>query len=266
MNDVGPVSEFSGKITTKSNSSLSNHGTNRTGLLQFNVFASNVRGLRTKSKEFYTKSSTSDYDIFALTETWLVKRIESSEYFNSNFNVFRKDRYHDELELDIVGGGVLIAVRAHYTCSEVSIPESTSIECICVKLVMNKTTDVYVFNSYIPPNSKEEIYQLHFKAIQSVNSICRASDIIILTGDFNIPHASWVTDDENSNILLPQLIEPYFAADFVNDINLLGLCQVNNIRNANDRLLDLVFTNDPINLEVLRPQWRGSSSTNFANF
>lgn len=93
--------------------------------------------------------------------------------------------------------------------------------------------------------SRKEIHQLHYKAINSVHAPCRASDISILTGDFSIPHASWVHEDENANI-----IEPEYSATFVGDIMLLGLYQVENIQNPNDRLLDLVFTE---NLQITKP-------------
>lgn len=200
----------------------------------------------------YRNSSTWDYDIYALTETWLQDGIVSSEYFDSSFNVFRKDRNQTGSSNNRCGG-VLIAIRSHFACSEVSIDNSTSIECICVKIKLNNNTNVFIFNSYVPPTSPKEIYQLHYKAINSVHASCRASDIFILTGDFNIPHASWVHEDENSNILLPEYIEPEYSASFVGDIMLLGLHQVNNIQNSNDRLLDLVFTNDPDNLQITKP-------------
>lgn len=41
--------------------------------------------------------------------------------------------------------------------------------------------------------------------------------------------------------------------DFINAITELGLCQINNIWNTNNRLLDLVFTNDPRNAEISKP-------------
>jgi len=232
-------------------SSIPCHPNNFPGSFKLNIYASNVHGLRTKSKEVYRNTASNDYDIYSLTETWLNDGFCSSEYFDSSFNVFRKDRYQTG-SVHELGGGVLIAVRSHIASSEVYIENSTSIECICVKLLLNNSTNVYIFNSYIPPNPSKVTYQMHFNAINSVYSLCRASDIFVLTGDFNIPNAMWSLDSE-SNILLPGHIEPPHAADFISGILHLGLNQVNYIRNTKNRLLDLVFTNDHINLQISTP-------------
>ena len=112
--------------------------------------------------------------------------------------------------------------------------------------------NIFIFNSYIPPNASRITYEAHLNAIKAVHSNCRASDIFVLTGDFNIPHASWISDGD-SNILLPVHIEPSHAADFIGEICHLGLNQVNHIRNTNNRMLDLIFTNDELNLQILKP-------------
>ena len=232
-------------------SSLSCHQKTNSDSFELNIYASNVHGLRTKSKDVYRNSATNQFEVYSLTETWLNDEICSSEYFDSSFNVFRKDRYQTGSALKL-GGGVLIAVRSHITCSEVFIENSTSIECICVKLSLNNATNVFIFDSYIPPNSSKHIYQMHFNAVKSIYSSCRASDVFVLTGDFNIPNASWSLEND-SNILLPGHIDPPHAAEFIGEILHLGLYQVNCIRNTYNRQLDLVFTNDPENLQVSVP-------------
>ena len=44
-------------------------------------------------------------DIFAVTETWLNSSINSNEFFNDEYQVFRKDRHNRK------GGGILIALK-----------------------------------------------------------------------------------------------------------------------------------------------------------
>jgi len=191
--------------------------------------------------------------MYGFSETWLTESISSSEYFNANYNVFRKDR------LDR-GGGVLIAVNSRYSSEIVSLDNTDNIEFICVKILIKNNINVYFAMSYIPPCSSSNIYKLHNQAINLINAHCNESDIVITAGDFNIPHADWMEDDENPNIMYPVQINPEYAADFIYSINELGLYQVNNVwRKAEigdhdavneHKLLDLVFTNDPDNLIV----------------
>jgi len=93
----------------------------------------------------------------------------------------------------------------------------------------------------------------HLKAITQIHSLCKSSDILIIAGDFNIHDASWVLESEESNVMLLQSIQPKHAEIFVENIHRLGLYQVNRVSNENNRHLDLVFTSDPMNLEVSTP-------------
>lgn len=67
-------------LSNFSNSSFSpSHINNRSESMKINLYASNVHGLRTKSKEVYRNSSMYEYDIHALNETWLNEEITSSK-------------------------------------------------------------------------------------------------------------------------------------------------------------------------------------------
>lgn len=231
--------------------SSSSHGIDN-DTTEFKLFVSNVHGLRTKSQLVFRNSSVMEVDVYSLTETWLKEEISSSEYFGAEFNVFRKDRW--ETGSDFArGGGVLIAVRNQFSSSRLPIPNSIEIECICVKICINSNMDVYIYNAYLPKPSLE-LFNKHLAAIESMHSHCRSSDIFIVTGDFNIPNAKWTKQEEDSNIMLPEEIHPDYAAEFISGVNNLGLYQVNNVFNHMHRLLNLVFTNDPINLDVAQPE------------
>ena len=56
------------------------------------LYYQNVRGLRTKCSEFYLSSSTCNFDVIALSETWLNSSFYDSELFHSDFTVYRCDR------------------------------------------------------------------------------------------------------------------------------------------------------------------------------
>lgn len=225
-----------------------------------NLFVQNVRGIRTKSHSIYRETSMRDIDIYALTETWLHREISSSEYFDSTFNVFRRDR-HEHSSSTARGGGVLIAVKSKLVCDNLPLPNASNIECICVKIILNRSTNAYIYNAYLPPNSSNEVYSAHVNAIKYVHSLCKDSDIVIITGDFNIPKIEWESESDDSNIMLPNFteVDQQFQFGFIFDMNELGMSQINNVWRKdtanNDRILlhnilDLVFTNDPVNVDV----------------
>lgn len=60
----------------------------------------------------------------------------------------------------------------------------------------------------------------------------------------------WSNESENDNVLLPSVFNPPHSADFINGLISRGLYQVNGIKNVKNRLLDLFFTNDYLNVTV----------------
>lgn len=59
-------------------------------------------------------------NVYSLTETWLKPDILSSEYFDYNYVVFRKDRDEPNPSL-IRGGGILIAVSTRFSCDDIQM-------------------------------------------------------------------------------------------------------------------------------------------------
>ena len=182
-----------------------------------------------------------------MTETWLNSSHYSSEYFDQTFIVYRRDRHPLSNER---GGGVLIAVHTDYASESVQLDCSSTIEYLCVKISVNKKSNLYLYTAYIPPNSNAAVYKMHCDAVSKIPS--KPIDTIIVLGDFNIPRADWILDDDESNVLVPTSITPTHAADFIDQIIGNGLFQVNSIRNSQHKLLDLIFTNDHSNCEVIR--------------
>jgi len=233
------------------------------------MYVANVKGLRTKSHKLYADTSTHVTDIYAFCETNLWKDIASSEYFDSNYNVFRRDRYEGTQSTN-TGGGVLTAVSSKFVCDAVPLVTSNNIECLCVKIILNRNSNVYIYNAYIPPSSSAVIYESHFDAIQRVHDMCTQSDIVLVVGDFNINRVEWERDyddvnDDYSNVMLPNFahLEDRLrhTSEFILNVNSLGLYQINNVWRDDHRddnyilphnILDLVFTNDIENVNVTR--------------
>lgn len=91
------------------------------------IYYQNVRGLRSKQKQFFANSSTLDYTIVVLTETWLNSTFFSVEYFNNSFVVYRTDRESTGSILQL-GGGTLIAVPVTFASSLIKLDGFDDIE------------------------------------------------------------------------------------------------------------------------------------------
>ena len=102
----------------------------------------NVRGLNSKLRNLFLNSFSFDYNIIALTETWLRPNTLDAEILCDNFLVFRRDR------LSRTGGGVLIAVRANLGAEAVSFDNMPDIEFLCVKVLINSLV-LFITCSYI---------------------------------------------------------------------------------------------------------------------
>lgn len=85
------------------------------------IYYQNVRGLRSKQKQFFANSSAFGYTIVVLTETWLNSTFFSEEYFNNTFVVYRTDRESTGSALQL-GGGTLIAVSGSLLSSAKPTP------------------------------------------------------------------------------------------------------------------------------------------------
>lgn len=209
------ITHFFDTTSNSSSSNIANHRVNPSFKSSANMYIQNTGGLRTKSNVFYCNSSSSDYNIISLTETWLNSGHNSSEFFDDTFNVFRKDRYETASTYER-GGGVLIAVRSYLICNDIILNNTNNIECVCVKISIANNSNVFVYNAYIPPNAISDVYSCHLRAITAVHGMANPTDTIIVTGDFNIPCANWVFEESHSNVLLPTSVEPPFAAEFLN--------------------------------------------------
>lgn len=221
-----------------------------------NIYYQNVRGIRSKHKKFHCNSTSFDYSIVALTETWLNSSFYSSEYFDKSYLVYRTDRKLNgsatRKKKKKKGGGTLIAVHNSFMSSAIRLDGHDDIEYTCVEIRRNAKSKLFIYVAYIPPSSPAELYEKHLSAIKSIH--LEHMDSIFVIGDFNIPLAEWMIPDENSdeniNEMIPINVKPSFAADFLHGVLSQGYNQVNTITNNMNRLLDLAFTNDSMNVEV----------------
>lgn len=216
----------------------------------------NIRGLRTKTKDFFLATSACDYDIIALTETWLTSSFHDSELFENDFIVFRCDRSLQNSKHE-KGGGVLIAVRlsSHYTSERLLIPGTENVEIVFVKIHVSNNTifsNIFLCCLYIPSGSSDEIYNCYMNALTIFLDFIKftLNDVVVIIGDFNFPGIDWITDTINDRIFLPVNVRCGIQEDLINNILCYGLSQINPVKNHRGRLLDLFFSNFTDELSV----------------
>ena len=104
----------------------------------------NCQSLVNKKGPFYNLVDSSKPDIIIATETWFNKDIKDSEYFSSNFTVYRRDRHSDR-----IGGGILIDVNSTYISSREEKLEFPDTEMLWVKINVVGCKTLYV--GALPP-------------------------------------------------------------------------------------------------------------------
>lgn len=234
------------------------------------IYYQNVRGLRTKTTDFFKNSYSTDYDAIALSETSLNASFFDSELFNlKQFCVYRTDRS----KLNSVHqrfGGVLIAVRASFPSERIHVPGTDNVEMILVRLQC-RTHSIYICCVYIPSGSKVEVYNEYCTAFGKIFGTVDfgPTDEICILGDFNLSDVKWIPDyicdnsddlvnGHNSsyepNVLLPSEVGEGSKADVIYLLLSNNLHQVNDTRNVQENILDLVFYSDPNNIKVSKTE------------
>lgn len=211
----------------------------------------NVRGLRTKTKNFYLSTLSCNHDIITLTETNLCSSINDSELFDTGeFVVYRADRSSLNSS-HASGGGALIAVRSCIASERIFVPDTENVEAVFVKLNVS-SSNIYVGCIYIPSGSPVSVYCSYAEAINKfIQFIALAiNDSVFITGDFNMRDIEWSPDPDKESVLLPGAISSSGHAALTYSILSSNLSQVNHIVNPQGRILDLVFCSDPDNVSV----------------
>lgn len=113
------------------------------------IYYQNVRGLRTKTLDFYNGILSVDHDLVLITETWLKDSILDSELADNRYSVFRRDRGSH-------GGGVM-ALCSKRLCARARADWSSDqldLECLWITVEghsLNSDRDLHIGLVYMPP-------------------------------------------------------------------------------------------------------------------
>lgn len=229
------------------NNDINNSSENTNSNVHLSLFYHNIRSVNNKSDDILLSTSTSIYDVIALTETWLRPSQSASEFLSDIYKSYRKDREESAL-LESHGGGVLIAINSKLDSEQIITPEMSSLECVCVKITLSDCC-IYIYCTYIQPNASHEAYCEHLTAIKSINTL-RPNDIMMVCGDFNLPNVQWLVNDDDDTSFMPiigdsQSVKSNIARNITTEFFDMGLLQISNIVNKTGNVLDLFYTNMP---------------------
>lgn len=201
----------------------------------FDLFYQNVRGLRTKSVEFFSNVVSSCFPVIILTETWLCPDISSNSFFPPNYQVFRHDR--DPSCGKQRGGGVLVALHDSIKCKR-RLDLELETESIWLEVLCARGKRLLLCTYYIPPETNATDFKHTLNSIENVVT-SHSDHNFLITGDFNAPGIAWETQlvDRASH---PISQKSEILLDF---ISFTSLQQCNFIRNPRGNVLDLSFTN-----------------------
>ncbi|GBN58499.1 putative RNA-directed DNA polymerase from transposon BS [Araneus ventricosus] len=111
----------------------------------------NVRGLRTKTVEFFSSVASVEYDVICVTETWLCEDIDSWHLFDDRYLVYRKDRGSSS-NSSRRGGGVLVAIKKCLSSRKLDVP-GLDLEAIWISVKLNYSKNMLLCVVYFPPSS-----------------------------------------------------------------------------------------------------------------
>lgn len=196
-----------------------------------------MRGLRSKTNEFFSAVSACTYDVVAVTESWLQPDVLDSELFPDSYIVYRSDRRVDLVDASR-GGGVLLGFSNKLAVERLNLSMICDrvplIDFLGCKLTVNYFV-FYMFIVYIPPSATDAHLEVFLEGVSSLDLML--SKNVVLLGDFNIPSYTSNLPPNAKHRLLSEFVE------------VLGLRQLNNVPNINNRCLDLIFTNFNIVLQ-----------------
>jgi hypothetical protein len=124
----------------------------------FSVYYQNVRGLRSKLRDFNCASLAENYDVLAITETWLSSDVCNNEILDARYSIYRNDK-NALNSIKGRGGGIMLAVNSKYKSLQL-INVDKEVEEIWVKIITGKR-DLILWCVYLPPKSDLSKFSSH---------------------------------------------------------------------------------------------------------
>ena len=210
---------------------------------ELNFYSFNATSIKAKLPEFnsHFHGIHSEYDCIAIQETWFTDEILDGEIlYNSDHNVFRRDRDVDTSDKQS-GGGVMLAMASHLSCTR-RYDLETAIAIMWVEVVVNDAYSIFVGNVYLPPKFKVDALELFEESLEKLSLMKKENDSVVILGDFNM-HIVWTLNRDGYADIVNVNNLPPLHGRFVEILNYYDLFQHNTHPTSNGNQLDLVLTN-----------------------
>lgn len=217
-----------------------------------NIYLQNTRSIRGKTVQFKLGLLNANYDIVAITETWLTDGIFDAEVSDDRYDVHRCDR-SQLVTGRSRGGGVMLLTKRHLSSQCDSDPRSAdeaalfdSVHVTIPGYKINSRMDLHIICIYIPGSRLSSKDQALDGATAYLDTLCKRfpQDNYLILGDFNIPHLKWESNESKNYGLSPTgLLTGESLQQFLDFTYHHHLEQYNSVSNDNGKFLDLVFSN-----------------------
>lgn len=215
----------------------------------------NTRGLRTKiAQGLKNRIACTNYDIVALTETWLNNKIDSESIFDSGlYTVHRADRSNRTYtrpnnvngrdDENYMGGGALIAINKHIPTIRMSAWEDEApYENVWVRVYKSNSTKLFINCIYINNVTSFERFMTYLDLLHDIMNRREPDAKFIILGDFNLSCIDWYYENKKC---IPISNEGRMSNELINTMTCTNLTQFNHIKNTYNKTLDLIFSNGP---------------------
>lgn len=227
------------------------------------VYCQNFNRMRgsSKIKQIHKNILASSFSIILGTETSWDESIKSEEVFGCDYNVFRDDRDF-LMSQRKSGGGVLIAVSSKFNSEIICSSKFKEFEHVWVKVNIENEKHVFASVYFPPDHANKHAYDSFFKNAEDIISGLPPEVKVHIYGDFNQRNADFIPDFENEGIMLPVVGENETLQLIFDKIAILGLNQINHVKNRQNCYLDFLLTNiqeDFYVNESIAPLWKNEA-------
>lgn len=170
----------------------------------------NAQSIQPKSNELSLLLYQYNVDICFISETWLK---QNENFSMQGYIIYRKDRFCENPNKRIVGGGVAIAISSNISHTLLEDPKTTVIEAIGIKIEIDNVP-TYFYSAYFSGSRLNKDKLANFE--KDLITLTSTRKSYFICGDLNSKHRLWNCSRANraGQILYNRLSSMSFTINF----------------------------------------------------